>query len=65
MDKTILLGVWVLVVFLLGAVLGPFISIWAVNTLFGLSIPYTFWTWLAALVLLTVFHARVSTSKSK
>ena len=26
---------------------GPFISIWALNTLFGLGIAYNFWTWLA------------------
>ena len=26
---------------------GPFISIWALNTLFGLGIAYNIWTWLA------------------
>lgn len=32
--------------------LGPLALIWALNTLFPvLAIPYTFWTWLAALVL--------------
>lgn len=31
---------------------GPLVTIWCLNTLFPvLSIPYTFWTWLAALVL--------------
>ncbi len=30
-------------------VLGPICTIWAVNTLFGLSIPYTLETWAAAL----------------
>ena len=29
----------------------PWSIIWAVNTLFGLGIAYTFWTWLAVLVL--------------
>lgn len=32
--------------------LGPLLLIWALNTLFPvLAIPYTIWTWLAALVL--------------
>jgi len=31
---------------------GPLAFIWSVNTLFPVvAIPYTFWTWLAALVL--------------
>lgn len=29
----------------------PFAIIWALNTLFSLSIPFTFWTWLSAFVL--------------
>ena len=29
----------------------PFAIIWALNTLFALGIAYTFWTWLATLVL--------------
>jgi hypothetical protein len=34
------------------AIVGPFVSIWALNTLFPvLSIPYTVSTWLAMLVL--------------
>jgi len=33
-------------------IVSPFISIWALNTLFPvLAIPYTIWTWLAMLVL--------------
>ena len=32
--------------------LGPLALIWALNTLFpSLAIPYTFWTWLAAMIL--------------
>jgi hypothetical protein len=31
---------------------GPLLLIWALNTLFPvLAIPYTIWTWLAALIL--------------
>ena len=33
----------------------PFAIIWAVNTLFGLGIAYTFWTWLAAMVIMAAF----------
>ncbi len=33
-------------------VAGPILIIWALNTLFPvLAIPYTIWTWLAALIL--------------
>ncbi len=33
-------------------VAGPLLVIWALNTLFPvLAIPYTIWTWLAALIL--------------
>jgi hypothetical protein len=33
-------------------VAGPLLMIWALNTLFPvLAIPYTVWTWLAALIL--------------
>ena len=35
-------------VFLLGMlIISPFLTIGALNTLFGLSIAYTFWTWLS------------------
>ena len=36
-------------------IFGPFALIWALNTLFALSIPYTFWTWLASFVISTIF----------
>lgn len=43
----------ILLIILLIAVfiLGPLAVIWAVNLLFGLTIAYTFYTWLAVLVL--------------
>lgn len=45
-DNAVLIGL------LLGVILVvPFINIWALNTLFGLGIAYTFWTWVASLVL--------------
>lgn len=33
----------------------PFAIIWAANTLFGLGIAYTFWTWLAAMIIMGAF----------
>mgnify|MGYP001020483051 CR=1 FL=1 len=46
MTAVILIGIAVLCI-----VFGPLAGIWALNTLFGLTIAYTFKTWLAALVL--------------
>lgn len=37
----------------------PFAVIWAANTLFGTTIQYTVWTWLAALVILSTARAIV------
>lgn len=40
-------------------IVGPFITIWSLNTLFpALAIPYTFWTWLAALLLFAGVHSK-------
>lgn len=44
-DKVLLVILAILIILIL--IFGPLISIWALNTLFALSIPYTFWTWLA------------------
>lgn len=51
MGKLIgIVGVAALIVVLVIA--GPLLIIWALNTLFPvLAIPYTIWTWLAALIL--------------
>lgn len=44
------------VISLLGMMLfWPFALIWSANTLFGLGIEYTLWTWLAALVIMVAF----------
>ena len=31
-------------------IVGPFLGVWAINTLFHTNTAYTFWTWLAALL---------------
>jgi hypothetical protein len=56
-------GVVALLVLLVIA--GPLIVIWAWNTLFGaaLLIPYTFWTWLAVLIIGTFIRSDVKVTK--
>lgn len=45
-------------------ILGPFIAIWSLNTLFpALAIPYTFWTWLSALFLMGIVKSNVKVEK--
>lgn len=38
-------------------ILGPLFTIWALNTVFGLGIAYTFWTWLGVLWLTATLGA--------
>lgn len=54
-----------LIVFIIAVIIaGPLISIWALNTLFpALAIPYTFWTWLAALCLAGAIKSNVTVNK--
>jgi len=40
------------------AVLSPLALVWSINTLFGTTIAYGFWEWLAALVLLSFFQSK-------
>ena len=42
--------VFVILAMLALIIVGPFITIWAINTLFGFTIGYTFKTWFAMLV---------------
>jgi hypothetical protein len=53
-------GLFAVIVVLLA--LGPFATIWALNLLFHLEIPYTFWTWLAVFWLQLLF-AKTGSSK--
>jgi hypothetical protein len=57
MSKAILLLVFV--VFLI--VVGPILTIWSLNTLFPvLAIPFTFDTWIATVILGSLFKTSVS-----
>jgi hypothetical protein len=42
----------------------PFAVIWALNTLFAMGIAYTFWNWLAMIVL-TAFFGKASLKVNK
>ena len=67
MFKTLgTLGALAFIVTLIALViLGPWVVIWAWNTLFGsvLAIPYTFWTWLAVLIIGVFIRGDVKVTK--
>jgi len=46
MSKTVI-GVLLVLALFAVLLLFPFLTIWSLNTLFGLGIDYTLWTWLA------------------
>jgi hypothetical protein len=53
-----------LIVLVVGlAVIYPIAVIWSLNTLFGLTIPFTFINWCATMVLIGVFTARITVKK--
>lgn len=56
-------AVGAVIAFFILIVLWPLVIVWALNTLFGLGIAYTFWNWLAALVLMLAIKARAPTKK--
>lgn len=46
-------------------VVGPLLTIWALNTLFPvLAIEYSFWSWLAVIFLGGFLRAKVNVNKS-
>jgi hypothetical protein len=49
------LGIGIIMFLIVWIVLWPLAAIWAVNTLFGFTIAYTFWNWLAVVVLTAFF----------
>lgn len=64
-NKTNMILVLVLITAVCTIVAWPLAIIWALNTLFiTLSIPYSFWTWLAVVVLsVSTFGSLASTTK--
>jgi hypothetical protein len=59
MDKSEAGAVLLVGLVLLAIVLSPLALVWALNTLFALSVGYTFKTWLAALVVIVAFKTVV------
>ena len=62
------LGILAIAMLLIVAViLGPWVVIWAWNTLFGVvyAIPYTFWTWLAVLIIGVFIRSDVKVTKKQ
>lgn len=54
---------WILVIVAI-IIAGPLLVLWSLNTLFPvLAIPYTFWTWVATLILVGVFKSNVKVAK--
>ena len=43
----VLMFVLAVVVLLVAIGVGPLLTLWSINTLFGLGIVYNFWNWLA------------------
>jgi hypothetical protein len=58
---TSVIGAFIVMVLLV--IFWPFVVIWALNTLFGLGLAYTFWNWLAMLVLSITFGSRSAQSQ--
>lgn len=63
-GTSLVLLVVLLVALAMLIIFAPFAVIWAINCLFPLlAIPYTFWTWLAVIVLRGVLSVKVNISK--
>ena len=62
-SSTAALLVWALFVIAL-IVVSPFVTIWALNTLFGLSIAYTIETWFAVVWLSLVSIGNIAYNKT-
>lgn len=45
----------IVAVFIVALIIWPWAIVWAINTLFGLGIAYTFKTWLACAIIMLVF----------
>ena len=59
-------GVFFIVLVLIFVLIGPWFTMLALNTLFGLSIPVTVWTWLSAFWLSALIGtSAINSNKSK
>lgn len=51
------------IVMIVAVLLGPLAVIWACNTLFGTAIEYSFWTWLAVIIIGAFISPNVKIAK--
>jgi hypothetical protein len=64
MSKS-MIAVVLIVVAVVAVIIGPILTIWALNQLFPvLAIPYTIWNWLAVVIIGAFIRAKVSISKN-
>jgi|SanBayMetagenome_1026888.scaffolds.fasta_scaffold53997_2 hypothetical protein len=54
MDKLAVITIGLLIGLMV--VFVPFSLVWAINILLGQNNPYSFWTWLAATVVISLFR---------
>jgi hypothetical protein len=59
---TALLGM-ILFYIIIMAIIGPFFTIWSLNTIFGLTIDYSFKTWIAVAWLTFIIHGIQTSTK--
>ena len=65
MVKSVLYVAGLTALLILVVILGPFLAIWSLNTLFSLEIPFTLETWAAAAILSSILSGGlVSSSKN-
>ena len=57
-------GLAAVILLIAAVIIGPWLVIWALNTLFpALAIGFTFWTWAAVIILGTFLRANVSVKR--
>lgn len=65
MVKSVLYVAFLTALLILVVIIGPFLAIWSLNTLFSLAIPFTLETWAAAAILSSILSGGlVSSSKN-
>lgn len=58
MNWNLKVGAFLALIAFIG-LLGPLAVIWALNTLFQLGLGYTFWNWLAVMILSAWLQTRI------
>lgn len=60
-----LVALFLIMALVVAVIVGPILTIWALNQLFPmLAIPYTVWNWLAVVIIGAFIRAKVSISKN-